>query len=172
MFKRHKLMMILSALILLFGILIISAWSINRYVYDLVHYMPLVTYHEKSLSVIDRTSDNRGDVGERIDLEQIVNDLRKKQDYSVDYRENYDLLIKRSFGTKEYEIWFMNREFDTRKTTVFTINAKGELYYEPDYSIEQRAFMMVDDLPITEIQKNNIKNNIEVRGISTTHWGN
>ena len=166
---KNKIITSLVSLSLFVVILAISAWAINRYVYDLVHYLPMAgSYQEKSISVIDRVYDSEGDVGEMVDFEKLKNDLKDNINYSIKYFLSYQLLIKRDFDGKEYRIRFTNS--NTRKTSSFMVNSIDPCT-EPDYSIEQRANKMIDGLPITETQKNNIKNNIEVRGISTRHWG-
>lgn len=175
MTTKNKIVAILTSVTLLIAILATSAWAINRYVYDLLHYLPMVgDYKEKSISVINRVSDYRGDVGAVLDFMQIENDLRENANYQVKLNRFTELLvIKRNFDDKEYEIVFIyNKTNHTVLNTLFSLDVRGEPSTEPDYSIEQRAFGMIDGLPITETQKENIKNNIEVRGISTRHWGN
>ena len=163
MITRNKITTALASLTFVIAILAISAWAINRYVYDLVHYIPIGgNYEEKSISVTNRLYDYHGDVGEILDFRQIENDLMKNSNYFVKLdRHTEYLVIKRNFDDKEYKVEFIyNKTNQTILNTLYSFSVKGEPATEPDYLIEQRAFTMIDGLPITETQKNSIKNNI------------
>jgi hypothetical protein len=168
MFKRNKLITILSALISLFAILIISAWAINRYVYDLVHHVSIFGKCEgKQIGTSTSTSGNKNDkVGEFLDLINIKNALKDNQHYRIKAGSDaYYLEVIRNFKDKEYVIRFTNVTYTGAShsdATYFYVRTDGELCMEPDYSIEQRFIEMIDGLPLSDFQKQTIKNNVEV----------
>jgi hypothetical protein len=169
MFKRHKLIKILSTLILIFSVLIISAWAINRYIYDLNHYFYLKKCEGKEIGVNGR-NDKNYKLDEPLDLKRITNDLRENPNYQIESgSDDYYLGISRNFDDKHYYIRLTNNTAD--KITRIMVTSKGDLCTEPDYAIELRFDEMVNGLPLTDSQKQNIKNRVEARGYGGSFIG-
>ncbi len=170
MFKRNKFITILSTLILLFAILIISAWVINRYVYDLMHKTELWGCSGKGVIISNWVQNQQGeDFLELLDISKLANEIKKNTDYEVFYKHPNYLLIKRRLNNVDYEISFNNSE--TKKTTFFKVDSRNEACTEPDYSIEQRVFKIIDELPLSEKEKKILKASISVGVFPSVQMG-
>jgi hypothetical protein len=136
----------------------------NRYVYDINHYFYIFGKCDGKDIRVDGRNDNNYKLGESLDLKKIKNDLMGDQNYLIESgSDDYYLGITRNFNDKQYYIRFTNNNVD--KITHILVTSKGDSCTEPDYSIEQRAYKMIDELPLSNEQKKKIKNNIHVPGL-------
>lgn len=168
MTTKNKIITGLVSLTILFAILIISAWAINRYVYDLVHHVSIFGKCEgKQIGTSTSTSGNKNDkVGELLDLLKIKNDLKNNPHYRVKAGSDvYYLEATRNFNDIEHSIRFTYVIYigaSGSDATYFYVKTIGESCAESDYWIEQRFVEMIDGLPLSDSQKQSIKNNVEV----------
>jgi hypothetical protein len=104
-----------------------------------------------------------------VDTQYIKNEIRKNQNYRINdkYQSGSGVNIQRDFGDVIYNIRFENKEkfeFDTsvsiEKYRISYLH--GEACSTPNYFIRKYFVTMIDDLPITDAQKKEMKNSFWV----------
>lgn len=104
------------------------------------------------------------------DNQYIASEMRKKTDYQVEELDSDYLIVLKKIGNVSYEVWFANADgFDEGfklKTSVeekqFPESTGGESYITPNRVLKRKISTIIDDLPLIEDQKNEMKEYIRV----------
>jgi hypothetical protein len=131
----------------------------------------------KSVSVSVENAAPR-DLSFDLNAQQIALQMRKNKNYTVNYFSgDLNARISRDFGNVRYEFRIehyrnaiISREYigfniDTElivKDASFPIRSRGERCITPNYILKENVFTMINDLPLTEQQKNEMKQHVRV----------
>jgi hypothetical protein len=110
----------------------------------------------------------------RVDPQYIAQEMSKKENYQVNNRySGGGAKISRNFDGVNYEIFFQTgKEFNlgtSLPSPRFPYIVGGAKCYTPSYILRDNIFIMIDDLPVTDDQKNEMKNHVWV--IPVIHGG-
>jgi hypothetical protein len=107
-----------------------------------------------------------------VDPQLIAAEMLKNPAYEVEsYFRNRGTVVTRKFGDVNYQISFQNSQGsyegfnlntsnDAEKHSFPTIT--GESCTTPDYRIRENVFTMIDDLPVADFQKEEMKEYVRV----------
>lgn len=110
------------------------------------------------------------------DLPSIAREMRKNPNYQAgSYYHNRGAVVVRKFGNINYQISFqnsggsyegfnLNTSADNEKYSLPSI--VGENCTTPNYKLKENVFIMIDDLPLTDTQKFEMKNYVSVVSVS------
>ena len=177
----------LKFIILVTGIFIISVRGINYFVYS---FDPLHTCDYKSLKSFNPTGSKV--LGSSYNLQQIASDLRGKLEYTFEYKPNSYATKDPTKEDPDGAIWgsYMHifRTFNgvkyiiTLRDGTLINNSLGHTEYDveteynpkdenkikcstPDFKIRNTVKQMINGLPISSVQKDELKSNIEVERV-------
>lgn len=109
------------------------------------------------------------------DPQFIAEAMAKNPDYEVNaYFHNRGTVVTRKFGNINYQISFqnsrgsyegfnLNTSTDVEKYSFPT--TVGEKCVTPSYKLKENVFFMIDDLPLTTSQKNEMKEYVNVTSV-------
>jgi hypothetical protein len=109
------------------------------------------------------------------DLDVLVEKLRPDSNYLVNHKNKYSLTVSRIFRNVNYTIHFSGHNSEkgvyydlSYSNGHFNLNSnegtkQNEVYTTPDYYILQNINQMIDEMPLTDIQKQELKNKVTVR---------
>lgn len=164
-----KMLIIGFGLVIGLSILALGSWYINYYVYSWKHH--ILPCDEKEPTLLNFNRPYGEDLGEKLDLTAILDQVRKNPSYRIMRGETNYLVLERLFDGKSYVIT-LNHE---KSTTMFYIRGGHRPNTipcsTPDYKILMNTYQMIDDLPLTDAQKQKLKDLTTVRGGYTPHWG-
>jgi hypothetical protein len=180
---KNKVFTILSALFILGFTLILSAWAVNYYIYSWrgyinIHFGIFGRCIGKQIGLSNPNNYSSGSteylngksLGELLDLNKLA--VRANSNYEVSLVENYSLSLGRNFNGKKYTIFLRNKiNSETTFRLLGGLSDETEECTAPDYRILQNAYKMIDDLPLTDAQKQKIKDNVVVEGIGSSFVG-
>ncbi|HQU82324.1 MAG TPA: hypothetical protein PKY59_04325 [Pyrinomonadaceae bacterium] len=160
---------ILSFLVLVFAVLFV----INRYVYSWMGLMlsKIDFCEHKSVSVL---GDNGYPVPTsfRFDTQYIAREMSKNENYAVNDRYNGGgTVVSRNYDGVIYNLYFNNQENGNGRfklgTGIYYPQYKfgsygGEKCTTPSYALKRNVFTIIEDLPLTNEQKNELKQHVHV----------
>lgn len=173
--KTKKILVSVSAVIMS---LLIAAWGLNRYYYSwtglLLSKIDLCDY--KSVSVMGNNGYPK-QMSFRLDPQFIAQEMSKHENYKVNARYNGDgAVVMRNFDGVIYKLFFQARGGSFLSFDLGTgLNdpryewpvTGGERCATPSYVLRKNAFKMIDDLPMTVEQKDELKGSVWVIPTST-----
>ncbi len=170
-----KLIKILIGIATGFILLIISLGLINYYVYCWTSYLPFVGEDYKTIEfVYEKQNDpfHNHEVLESYDLVQIGTQLKSNPNYRVgDILDDHTLFVARNFKDVSYSIYIGKTERTAKHLTVgfdHFINqhqpekSKSELGTAPDYYIYKNINQMIDEMPLSNAQKIELKSGVRI----------
>jgi hypothetical protein len=140
---------------------------VNHFVYG---WAGLILCDCKSISVPTNNA-ARKKLSQSYDIAQMALVLRQNPDYEVNYQPHARrLIVSRTFDGVKYNIWF---EIDREVSKLYlSTNAYGyrrgdflwggEKCTTPSFWIKRRAYRMIEDFPLNDLQKAEIKQNVRV----------
>jgi hypothetical protein len=104
-----------------------------------------------------------------VDLSAIDQSLGTNPSYNLIFHRDYTLVVSRTFGDVTYSINLYNWTNWTEKT-MLSLNTypkgpsqrNGETCTTPAYIVERNIYLMIDDLPLTEPQKTELRRSVIV----------
>jgi hypothetical protein len=156
-----KILLTILGLIFGLSLLIAGLWLIDYYIYS----WHILRCDAKTPSIKNKSANPYGkDLGEKLDLTSILNQIRKNPSYKIIRGEDDFLVLERLFEEKPYVISLNHK----KETTMYSIN--GGLSPNlipcstPNYRILMNAYQMIDELPLTDEQKKKLKDLTTARG--------
>ena len=153
-------------------LLIVSLYLVDRYVYSIFGVsLKAVDFCDFKTVTIKKENSNKLRLSYDFDTETIAREMSKKDNYVVKIISGSTILITRKFGGVTYKMTFMHPDnlgggFNVGTSIESSIEnpttTGGEKCSTPDYILADRINSMVDDLPLTEAQKKEMKQNIGV----------
>jgi hypothetical protein len=153
-------------------ITLIALIVINRYVFSftgvLLSAINLCKY--KSIGVGVANGHNKK-LSYRIDFVLFASSLRPNGNYELIQNENYRLQISRRFNGVKYNMVFENPVNSASEFNLSTYNSLGypggsivggERCTMPGYWIERNVYLMIKDLPLSDSQKAELRENVVV----------
>ena len=168
------LSLVLLGLVLIIAILFV----VNRYIYSwtglISSKVDLCRY--KSVSVLGENGYPK-QMSFRFETQYIAGEMSKNDKYMAN--NNYNgggAVVSRNFDGVIYELYFQNRgenyegfnlgtSLDDPKYTFPAVG--GEKCTTPSYFLKKNVFIMINDLPLTIEQKEELKKNVWVVHVST-----
>jgi hypothetical protein len=172
MSKNMKKMLIISlALIIGFSILAVGSWYINYYVYSWTYY--ILPCDEKKPMLLNFNRPYGEDLGEQLDLEKLKTEISKKSNFEPPRYSPYTHVIEveKRYDGKPYIIRLSNEKNTTKYEIMGGMRPNTIPCSTPDYKILMNTYQMIDELPLTDAQKQKLKDLTTVRGGYTPHWG-
>lgn len=175
--SNRKIQILLSLLLVLI-LTIVILFLINRHFYSwtglILSKIDFCNY--KSVSVL-------GDNGYpkpmsfRFEPQYIAQEMSKNENYEVN--NNYNgggAIVSRNFNEVIYQLYFQNRGGSFEGLNLGTrlgdpkysfLSVGGEKCTTPSYLLKKNVFIMIDDLPLTREQKEELKESVWVVPVST-----
>lgn len=164
-----KMLIIGLGLVIGLSIFVAGSWYINYYVYSWKHLILPCDQKEPTLLNFNRPYGE--DLGEQFDLEEILNKVKKNPNYYDSIGDKKGIDIIRKFDGYVYEIRLRNDRETTKYEIMGGMRPNTIPCSTPDYKILMNTYQMIDDLPLTDAQKQKLKDLTTVRGGYTPHYG-
>lgn len=179
--KMLKISLIAIAVLFILGL---SSLAVDRYLYSWTSYLRPFGCEHKSVNVAYGNERLR----EQYDLIEIGNTLRTDPDYQIESpfdKEQFtegSLNISRVFGSVKYRVGlgkhisggehyfsvrFSNYTYDTKNRNG---SRHGESSTTPNHRIEQNMYMMINEMPLNDIQKTELKEKVTITCSPTTRF--
>ncbi|HQU92995.1 MAG TPA: hypothetical protein PLK77_11895 [Pyrinomonadaceae bacterium] len=167
-----KVVKILLLISIFLALLFVASLAVNYYYYSWTSFVQPFGCRAK---VIFGTKAGRSILVQEYDLQAIGEEIQRNPNYSLDGAPNkLRLITSRYFGDLKYEIRFERLSPPDKIELSFltwSLRDSGEVPTTPNYEIYRRAYLMIDEMPLNEVQKKEIKDSIYVVCSSTTHFG-
>jgi Protein of unknown function (DUF3908) len=142
--------------------------AINHYVYSWIGRAEATVglCEKKQVGLNDLTSSRGISLNEVIDLKKLASETILNSDYKTDLRGDYALYLERKFDNKTYQLLLENQNPNEETWIKFSEeqqNQVKESCYSPSYWMLKNAYKMIDDLPVTNMQKEKIKADLKVQ---------
>lgn len=121
---------------------------------------------EKHIWIRDTAKGSKGETfDDFLDLSELAKQVRKgNNNYKVILNQRHLLNLQRLFNGKVYNLIFENDDFS--KTTKFKfsggLSGENESCSTPDNLILENAYQFINDLPLSELQKKKLRDNVGV----------
>lgn len=168
--KIQPLQFILAGFIALL-IVILLAMLVEFYVFSWFGFLRQKAdlCQHKSVTIAE-AKDNRQRLSFDYDIRFIAAEMRKKENYLVKETHPEVVVIFRKFDDVIYRITFIGYGTPQPGVSIGTyIEAEssqfqwgGEKCSAPNYVLKEKMFAMIDDLPFTEVQKDEVKQSVKV----------
>jgi len=168
------------------SIALVFLWFINRYVFSwLGLFLNIVgLIHYKAIDNIEDSVQGTR-LSYLVNLQSLASVITKNSDYQI-LNHGHSLLITRKWGKVQYRLFFTNSDDFSSANSPYRPNYKGyfkvsnqrdhsiyhgEKPFVPVFILRRRIFKMINDLPLTRLQKLEIKRSIRIRWCSSISLG-
>ncbi len=164
-------MKILLLISIFLAIAFIAALAINYYYYSWTSFIQPFGCRSKIMGA----KATRFALKQEYDLQAIGEEIQQNPNYRLEGIPNKSyLIVSRLFGDLKYQIRLHRLSLPGEMELSFptwSSKTSGEDPTTPDYEVYSRAYLMIDEMPLNDFQKKELKNSFRVTCSPTTHFG-